>query len=133
MTKADLPLKLALTALLLPALAGCPSQPGVTEPEDGAQKQASGSTRSERCKARLEQADGGRIVGGEPARPRSAPWQVAIMSSPEYTKAERSFDNTLEDGDECKNYLEEREDFELAHKCGGSYIGDGWIVTAARK
>ena len=92
---------------------------------------AGGSTRSERCRARLENESGGRIVGGEPARPRSAPWQIAIMSEPDYSEAERRFDATLEDGDECKSYLLEREDFELAHKCGGSYIGDGWIVTAA--
>lgn len=79
----------------------------------------------------MKQESGGRIVGGEPAKPRSAPWQIAIMSEPDYTEQERQFDATLEDGDECKSYLEEREDFELAHKCGGSYIGDGWIVTAA--
>ncbi|WP_159437052.1 S1 family serine peptidase [Parasphingorhabdus marina] len=89
------------------------------------------TSRSERCKARLEKDGGGRIVGGKPAKPGSAPWQIAIMSAPEYSQAERAFDARLEQGDECKNYLEEREEFELAHKCGGSYIGDGWIVTAA--
>ena len=124
---------LGILALALGALAAC--QPSAT-PDEGAEAgsktaDARGSSRRERCQARLEKESGGRIVGGEPARPGSAPWQIAIMSDPDYSAAERRFDATLEDGDECKSYLAEREDFELAHKCGGSYIGDGWIVTAA--
>jgi len=84
------------------------------------------------CEARRAAADsGGRIVGGEPAKPRSAPWQAEILSSPQYTAADRAFDATLADDDTCKIFLDQRQDYELAHKCGGSYIGDGWVITAA--
>lgn len=37
----------------------------------------------------------------------------------------------MPDGDECKVYLSQRQPYELQHQCGGSYIGDGWIITAA--
>lgn len=128
---------LAVSALALASLAAC--QQPTAQNGDGDRNSATATkpdqdrklTRRERCQARFEKDSGGRIVGGEPARPRSAPWQIAIMSEPDYSQAEREFDATLEAGDECKSYLAEREDFELAHKCGGSYIGDGWIVTAA--
>ncbi len=88
---------------------------------------------SESCEARRALADnaGGRIVGGEPARPGSAPWQVEILSSPSYDAADRAYDATLADGDACKIYLAQRASYELSHKCGGAYIGDGWVATAA--
>jgi secreted trypsin-like serine protease len=84
------------------------------------------------CEARRAAADGGgRIVGGEAAKPRSAPWQAEILSSPRYTDQDRAFDATLAEDDPCKIFLDQRQDYELAHKCGGSYIGDGWVITAA--
>lgn len=79
----------------------------------------------------VEEDDGGRIVGGEDAPEGSAPWQIEIYSLPVYTAEERARDATLERGSDEKIYLKDRQSFELRHKCGGSYIGDGWILTAA--
>ena len=88
---------------------------------------------SNACEARraAHDQDAGRIVGGEPAKPGSAPWQAEFLSSPQYDAADRAYDATLADSDACKIFLAERASYELAHKCGGAYIGDGWVVTAA--
>jgi secreted trypsin-like serine protease len=56
---------------------------------------------------------------------------VEILSSPSYDEADRAYDATLADGDACKIYLAQRAPYELAHKCGGAWIGDGWVATAA--
>ena len=77
-----------------------------------------------------EEDDDGRIVGGEDAPEGSAPWQIEIYSTlATYTQAEIEADAKLPPGQ--KKFLKERQGFELAHKCGGSYIGGGWIITAA--
>lgn len=78
-----------------------------------------------------EEDDGGRIVGGELAAPGSAPWQIQIFSTATYNKVEELEDAKLDRGDPDKLYLSERSGHQLTHRCGGSYIGDGWIVTAA--
>lgn len=77
--------------------------------------------------------DDGRIVGGEEAPSGSAPWQIEIYSpGASYTQKEIDDDsNPAITPPEKRKYLKLRKGFELAHKCGGSYIGDGWIVTAA--
>ncbi len=96
-------------------------------------KATKASTTMDNCAARRARADdaGGRIVGGEPARPGSAPWQAEILSSPRYDAADRAYDASLANDDPCKIHLAERAPYELAHKCGGAYIGHGWVITAA--
>lgn len=101
-----------------------------TPPDANAAKRAQAASCEAR-RARAGQDSGGRIVGGEPARPGSAPWQAEFLSAPRYTAADRSYDATLADDDACKIHLAVRQGYELAHKCGGAWIGDGWVVTAA--
>lgn len=127
-----------LTCLLAcVSLAGCErSQAPTSKPPAAASgkpvaKAALPSDACEARRARHDQDAGGRIVGGETARSGSAPWQIEILSSPAYDDADRAYDATLADGDACKIYLAQRASYELAHKCGGAWIGDGWIVTAA--
>jgi secreted trypsin-like serine protease len=134
--------------VLLPALLAClglaacregeqarPAPASTSEPVAAAKPLAAKapppSADCEARRARHDQDTGGRIVGGEPAKPGSAPWQVEILSSPSYDEADRAYDATLADGDACKIYLAQRASYELAHKCGGAWIGDGWVATAA--
>jgi secreted trypsin-like serine protease len=129
------PFHFALIALLaFIALTGCKDQPqpAPIAPPSVAVKASTKANKLD-CEARRAKANesGGRIVGGEPAAPRSAPWQVEFLSSPSYDEADRAFDASLAADDPCKIFLAERTSFELSHKCGGAYIGDGWVVTAA--
>ncbi len=72
-----------------------------------------------------------RVVGGTTAKKENGLWQAEILSSPSYTEADREYDRSLAHGDPCKIYLDLRADYELAHKCGGSWLGDGFVITAA--
>lgn len=73
-----------------------------------------------------------RVVRGYRAKDGTVPWQVQIFSAQAtYSEAEKIKDRGLPHGHKDKLYLDDREPHELAHKCGGSYIGDGWILTAA--
>lgn len=121
-------ISIVTAAALLAGLAACKP----TEPSPQNSSAAATTSAPVDCATRRAQFDdGGRIVGGEDAPPGSAPWQIEIFSTLEFTAADRAFDKTLADGDKCKTYLDTRKDFEFAHQCGGSYIGDGWVITAA--
>lgn len=122
---------ISLGLILLSIVTGCKK----IEPSARDNKTAATANDELTCETRRANHDGndggGRIVRGDNARPGSAPWQVEILSSPQYTEERRAYDKTLAWGDRCKYYLNEREDYELSHTCGGSYIGAGWVITAA--
>lgn len=117
---------------LLAGLAACQPPETSSETVSAAAPTSAPTPVPADCAARLAKfEEDGRIVGGDPAPPGSAPWQIEILSTAKVTPELRAFDRTLADDDPCKKYLEPREDFEVVHQCGGSYIGDGWIITAA--
>jgi secreted trypsin-like serine protease len=123
--------KLAACAALLlshyPALA----QVSTPEPEEIPESVTPPQTEEEIAAGEVSD-DNGRIVNGYRAPGGSVPWQIEIFSAnATYSKDEVKADLKLPPGHKDKLYLDERASFELAHKCGGSYIGDGWILTAA--
>ena len=71
--------------------------------------------------------DGGRIVGGNPAGPDNV-WQVEIFSTYRYTPADVGKDTAKRANGW---FLAGQGENQRAHKCGGVYIGDNWILTAA--
>lgn len=77
------------------------------------------------------------IIRGSQAPPGYAPWQVQIYSTVPYTEDEIEYDDSLSaiasenPNGEQKKYLKERKEFERQHRCGGAYLGELWIITAA--
>ena len=70
-----------------------------------------------------------RIVGGSEAPVHSAPWQAQIYSTYAYSEADTVADQQLPEGQRLM--LADKEDWEKTHRCGGVYIGDNMVVTAA--
>jgi len=62
---------------------------------------------------------------------REAPWQAEIYSTYRYTAADVDADTAKPDSAVDKYYLARKAPWERAHRCGGVYIGDGWVLTAA--
>ena len=75
--------------------------------------------------------DGSRIVGGSPAAPGSAPWQAELFLTSDYTAEDLRKDSELADDSPKKWFLASKKQWELKHRCGGVYLGDDWVMTAA--
>jgi secreted trypsin-like serine protease len=120
-----------IAALILVALAPAIAQDAAPAPEEIPESVT--PPESEAAAGDDEEPDNdGRIVNGERANDGTVPWQIEIFSTKVfYSQKEKDADLILPQGHKDKLYLDKREAHELAHKCGGSYIGDGWILTAA--
>ena len=70
----------------------------------------------------------GRIVGGEEALPGTAPWQVQIYSTYQYTDADTAAD--CRPGGACV-HLARMSGWGKVQRCGGAYIGNNLVLTAA--
>ena len=78
-----------------------------------------------------EADDDSRIVGGIDAPAGSAPWQVEIFSTANFTPTDIANDRSLRDNDPGKKFYWLKEPWEIAHRCGGVLIAPDWVATAA--
>jgi len=79
--------------------------------------------------ATVEEDDGGRIVGGTDAAWDTAKWQAEIYTTFHYTEAQNIEDRALPPS--RRSFLDQKEGWEKIHRCGGVYIGDNIVLTAA--
>lgn len=112
---------------------------GTTDPDsDQASFAPTPQAEPNQAEAELEAAnlarseEGGaddRIVGGSPAPAGSARWQAEIYTTYRYTEQDTVEDNRRAPAE--RYYLAAKENWEKIHRCGGVYIGDNFVLTAA--
>ncbi|MFX8620547.1 trypsin-like serine protease, partial [Acinetobacter baumannii] len=61
----------------------------------------------------------------------NAPWQVEIFNTSTYTAKEIADDVALSDSNPDKQFLDRRAAWDRDHRCGGAWLGNDWVVTAA--